>query len=219
MDREQIRVGGRTVHSTCCAEPAAIAFPSVTPLKVLAGPARFNLAEGTLKTLTVNKNKERVIFFKRLQLHLLIGFTHSNPLHPRPPPYHDETLSLSSQLEQLFGLESSREQKANDQSGGFIGFMRYPWLAERIRHQKVEQQHWDGCRNGGRGVTGHGQRVMLALWVMVVVVAPGSARSLAGYNKHLTPCSPLNENLSQAQADKWTNGWTGRGTEPVMSPT
>lgn len=151
MDREQMRVGGRTVHSTCCAEPAAIAFPSVTPLKVLAGPARFNLAEGTLKTLTVNKNKDRVIFFKRLQLHLLIGFTHSNPLHPRPPPYHDETLSLSSQLEQLFGLESSREQKANDQSGGFIGFMRYPWLAERIRHQKVEQQHWDGYSSGVRG--------------------------------------------------------------------
>lgn len=64
--------------------PAAVAFPSVTLLKVLAGPARFNLAEGTLKTLTVNKNKERVVFFKRLQLHLLIGFTHSNPHHPPP---------------------------------------------------------------------------------------------------------------------------------------
>lgn len=151
MDREQMRVGGRMVHSTCCAEPAAIAFPSVTLLKVLAGPARFNLAEGTLKTLTVNKNKERVIFFKRLQLHLLIGFTHSNPLHPRPrpPPYQGKTLSLSlsSQLEQLFGLESSREQKANDQSGGFIGFMRYPWLAERIRHQKVKgQERGQGSR-------------------------------------------------------------------------
>lgn len=151
MDREQMRVGGRMVHSTCCAEPAAIAFPSVTLLKVLAGPARFNLAEGTLKTLTVNKNKERVIFFKRLKLHLLIGFTHSNPLHPRPPPYQGKTLSLSldSQLEELFGLESSREQKANDQSGGFIGFMRYPWLAERIRHQKVKGQE------RGRG---HGPR-------------------------------------------------------------
>lgn len=78
--------------------PAAVAFPSVTLLKVLAGPARFNLAEGTLKTLTVNKNKERVVFFKRLQLHLLIGFTHSNPHHPPPPrptPYQAKTLSLS----------------------------------------------------------------------------------------------------------------------------
>lgn len=123
--------------------------PQSTLLKVLAGPARFNLAEGTLKTLTVNKNKERVIFFKRLQLHLLIGFTHSNPLHSRPPPYQGKTLSLSlsSQLEQLFGLESSREQKANDQSGGFIGFMRYPWLAERIRYQKVKgQERGQGSR-------------------------------------------------------------------------
>lgn len=40
-----------------------------------------------------------------------------------------------------------------------------------------------------------------------------SARALAGYNKHLTPCSPLNENLSQAQADKWTNGGPGGQAE------
>lgn len=137
--------------------PAAVAFPSVTLLKVLAGPARFNLAEGTLKTLTVNKNKERVVFFKRLQLHLLIGFTHSNPHHPPPatPLSGQDPQPRCSQLEQLFGLESSREQKANDQSGGFIGFMRYPWLAERIRHQKVEQQGWARDRSGGRG---HGPR-------------------------------------------------------------
>lgn len=100
--------------------PTPFCNPARQVLKLIRHRSTLN---GKKKTKKRGNHFKYISFFKGQQLHLLIGFVAHAPSTGRQP---------------LFGfLKSCQRSKLNDQSGGFIGFICYPWLGikQSVRRQ------------------------------------------------------------------------------------